>query len=234
MWCDNKSIQDSISEYNSDLIREIGCRIENSVSRQILVLERWKRSKSAGNRSYMPKTGLRSQITPRFYGPRRVRQASRNLSISGPRGDMSHSFFPLGETFSSFSELPYIYSLIMVRSLNPNNRDLDFFSHTIYSRKNFHSQIFSILPHIHSPSSTYTSYHTSIPLPLKKTFIPTLKNSSRVISLLLRVMYISTIDTYLGLLEGIEKLKKFVNLHYTYTNHLHRFISFCTWLYLKT
>ena len=62
MWCDNKSIQDSISEYNSDLIREIGCRIQNSVSPQILVLERWKRSKSAGNRSYMHKNGLRSQI----------------------------------------------------------------------------------------------------------------------------------------------------------------------------
>lgn len=62
MWCDNKSIQDSISEYNSDLIREIRCRIENSVSRQILALERWKRSKSGGNRSYMPKIGLRSQI----------------------------------------------------------------------------------------------------------------------------------------------------------------------------
>ena len=62
MWCDNKSIQDSISEYNSDLIRDFRCRIENSVSPQILALERWKRSKSGGNRSYMPKIGLRSQI----------------------------------------------------------------------------------------------------------------------------------------------------------------------------
>ena len=62
MWCDNKSIQDSISQYNSDLIRDFRCRIENSVSLQILALERWKRSKSAGNRSYMPKNGLRSQI----------------------------------------------------------------------------------------------------------------------------------------------------------------------------
>ena len=62
MWCDNKSIQDSISEYNSELIRDFRCRIENIVSRQILALERWKRSKSGGNRSYMPKTALWSQI----------------------------------------------------------------------------------------------------------------------------------------------------------------------------
>ena len=62
MWCDTKSIEDSISEYNSDLIREIRCRIENSVSLQILALERWKRSKSAGNRSYMPKIALWTQI----------------------------------------------------------------------------------------------------------------------------------------------------------------------------
>ena len=62
MWCDNKSIQDSISEYNSDLIRDFRCRIENSVSRQIQPLERWKRSKSAGNRPYMPKIALWTQI----------------------------------------------------------------------------------------------------------------------------------------------------------------------------
>ena len=62
MWCDNKSIQDSTSEYNSENNSHLQCRIENIISRQILALERWKRSKSGGNRSYMPKIGLRSQI----------------------------------------------------------------------------------------------------------------------------------------------------------------------------